>query len=153
MNHTSLGDVDPSRSPTSFVCQRQKGLTRWLESHRQRVRGHGRLRRRDQTEQFFLFLLSTFSISPEPAFPAPNMPVLFLGVVGLPCQVRTDPKRLLWGATRSSPVPSAKKTVGTSTHSALTDFTKGFWGNLTLKLPCTWCIIIFGCSEPERSHT
>lgn len=66
---------------------------------------------------------------------------------GLPCQERADPRgscRVLQGAP---PFP-----LRGGTHSALADFSKDFGGDLALKAPCAWCMVISGCSEAERSR-
>lgn len=69
---------------------------------------------------------------------------------GFACQVRADPERLLWGAARSLPCFLRKENLAQApTQPSL----RIFGGNLTLKLPCTGHIIMFGCSEPERSCT
>lgn len=65
----------------SFCVSSRRGLTSWLDSQRQWVCRDVHTRKRDQTEQFFLFLLSTFFNFSKPAFSATNMSVLLLGLV------------------------------------------------------------------------
>lgn len=105
----------------------------------------GCLRRRDQTERFFLFLLSTFQIFSAPAFSAANMPCCCLARWFCLAKGRADPKGL-------SEEPHAVCPAGVGIGGLQPDVRVPGGEDAALKLSCSSHVIIFGHAESERSR-
>lgn len=85
----------------------RRGCTSWSEPQRQQAHGAGCTRERDQTEQFFLFLLSTFPIFSQPALSAASNPCCYSARWFCLGRRRAEPEKRLWGSGEPRPLPSA----------------------------------------------